>query len=685
MHNINKIKDKKIIKTNSLSTNKSISETIEEKEENKEKHAFNSQNYFINKETSINYSNYLTFVSKNKQNLNISKDVLENNKTIIENINNNVVKKANKEILNKNINNQFILIKHLGKGAFGSVYLGEILDFKVNNKNNIYNINNSNNSNSLSIIENENNKLFNNYINNHKFAFKKFSKTIHPKMIQFEVFILSYLSFIKESKSGFFCKLRKAYIIPDSNINNCTTTNLSTINQSNNDVVLEYSNDNTNNSMYNYNVSKYTKLVSNNSNLYLQNTDSLHINNNSQLFNSKDNTLSLKEKLNDEEILEFYNRSASKKVSNINYYNYNSFNINKEISNYNKLDNKQSFIQNSIFSSNNKSNISKVEGQKDVYICLDYFEHDSFLSYYTNITIEKIKKYMYGLFCCLEVLENHKIIHRDVKPDNFLFNLKTEEYRLIDFGLAELVLNEAESFVKNYKKKEKKQNNTKINYKDSNIRHKSYSNTMLSNISNICNNQETKKFNFYVEMLKMQKQLKAYNRIGTRGFLAPEVLLNYEKQNCKVDIWSAGCILMSFFTKKAQFFYVKNYEDNNEIKNKSNDILNNMFNLSNNNLEMNKIDDTLKELIPHCLTFGCDKVIKHASKLHTFIYLPDSFINNEIKDGLDNFSIYSRSDIKKIHEDGGIDLLKKCLELDSCNRISAKDAKKHRFFNNIYQ
>lgn len=55
------------------------------------------------------------------------------------------------------------------------------------------------------------------------------------------------------------------------------------------------------------------------------------------------------------------------------------------------------------------------------------------------MSLRHIQLYMRSLFQSLQHLDSHKIIHRDIKPGNFLFNLRTEEFMLVDFGLAQLV------------------------------------------------------------------------------------------------------------------------------------------------------------------------------------------------------------------------------------------------------
>lgn len=47
---------------------------------------------------------------------------------------------------------------------------------------------------------------------------------------------------------------------------------------------------------------------------------------------------------------------------------------------------------------------------------------------------------------------------------------------------------------------------------------------------------------------------KRANRAGTRGFRAPEVLLKCTSQTTKIDMWSAGVILLTFLGRRFPFF-----------------------------------------------------------------------------------------------------------------------------------
>jgi len=59
---------------------------------------------------------------------------------------------------------------------------------------------------------------------------------------------------------------------------------------------------------------------------------------------------------------------------------------------------------------------------------------------YMRMKSAHVQLYMYQLARALLFLHQHDILHRDVKPENILINLETQELKLADFGSAKKIL-----------------------------------------------------------------------------------------------------------------------------------------------------------------------------------------------------------------------------------------------------
>jgi cell division control protein 7 len=60
------------------------------------------------------------------------------------------------------------------------------------------------------------------------------------------------------------------------------------------------------------------------------------------------------------------------------------------------------------------------------------------LTYLTKLDLIGIKRYMFTLLGAVEHLADLGVMHRDIKPTNFLYDTDTHTGLLIDFGLSEL-------------------------------------------------------------------------------------------------------------------------------------------------------------------------------------------------------------------------------------------------------
>ncbi|XP_055386513.1 cell division cycle 7-related protein kinase-like [Condylostylus longicornis] len=81
---------------------------------------------------------------------------------------------------------------------------------------------------------------------------------------------------------------------------------------------------------------------------------------------------------------------------------------------------------------------------ENVAFVMPYIEHTNFQSYYKKMCVSEVQLYMKNLLIALKRVHKFNIIHRDVKPYNFLYNRKKKEFLLIDFGLAQNVISRAD-------------------------------------------------------------------------------------------------------------------------------------------------------------------------------------------------------------------------------------------------
>ncbi|XP_043077667.1 cell division cycle 7-related protein kinase isoform X2 [Puntigrus tetrazona] len=72
-----------------------------------------------------------------------------------------------------------------------------------------------------------------------------------------------------------------------------------------------------------------------------------------------------------------------------------------------------------------------------VVIVMPYMEHQTFVDIVGSLSFEDVRLYIFHLLKALRHIHKFGIIHRDIKPTNFLYNRQKREYALVDFGLAQ--------------------------------------------------------------------------------------------------------------------------------------------------------------------------------------------------------------------------------------------------------
>ncbi|TXG54178.1 hypothetical protein EZV62_019434 [Acer yangbiense] len=189
-----------------------------------------------------------------------------------------------------------------------------------------------------------------------------------------------------------------------------------------------------------------------------------------------------------------------------------------------------------------------------------------------------IKKYLHQILCGLAYCHSHKILHRDLKPRNFLIHHSKDFVKIADFGLARPIDDSLDEYTAS---------------------------------------------------------------LATMRYMAPERLLGHGRYSTPVDVWSVACIFAEMVTRQPLF--------------RARSAINQLFSIF-------KIMGTPKEETLPGYTSLC--------RDHLGFFPPKK----------------TPKDLAKVVpglEPTGIDLLQKMLCLDSRKRITAQEALKHEYFNDL--
>ncbi|KAI0121700.1 putative cell cycle protein kinase [Xylariales sp. AK1849] len=267
-----------------------------------------------------------------------------------------------------------------------------------------------------------------------------------------------------------------------------------------------------------------------------------------------------------------------------------------------------------------------------VLAMLPYFRHQDFRKYYPNMTVPDIRLYFRSLFTALAAVHEKGILHRDIKPTNFLYDPSKQRGVLVDFGLAE---------------REGSDHKPCLCHLDSETRKQRIRASYTANPSHAGPQPGYPKND--------TRPSRRANRAGTRGFRAPEVLFKCTEQTTKIDIWSAGVILLTILCKRFPFF--------------------------------NSADD-IEAMIEIATIFGT-KRMKAAGQLHGAVFETNIPSIGAQGFNFEKIMLWStcRSDGSKVGKDthlneeekGAVEFLGRCMDLDPSRRISAEEALRHEF------
>lgn len=272
--------------------------------------------------------------------------------------------------------------------------------------------------------------------------------------------------------------------------------------------------------------------------------------------------------------------------------------------------------------------ITAFRHQDQVVAILPYFRHSDFREYFRRMTVNDIRIYFRSLFTALAAVHAQGIIHRDIKPTNFLYEPEKRQGVLVDFGLAEREGTDCKPCLCEEDAHQR--------------RRRAYSSLAA----------QTGPATGYPK--NDTRPSRRANRAGTRGFRAPEVLFKCTAQTTVIDIWSAGVILLTILSKRFPFF--------------------------------NSTDD-IEAMIEISTIFGV-KRMKVAALLHGTIFETNIPTIGEKGFSFEKIILWSTCRNEREEADGGklnheeaqaVAFLERCLDLSPETRITAREALDHNF------
>jgi cell division control protein 7 len=280
--------------------------------------------------------------------------------------------------------------------------------------------------------------------------------------------------------------------------------------------------------------------------------------------------------------------------------------------------------------------ITAFRHQDQVVAVLPYFQHRDFRDYFRDMTVNDMRVYFKQLFTAVQAVHEHQIIHRDIKPTNFLYSPTTQKGVLVDFGLAEREGTDWHHCNCQYSSEDRR-------YRVQNSLYSSIR-TQYRDAGQLPPPPAYPK--------EDSRNSRRANRAGTRGFRAPEVLLKCTSQTCIIDIWSCGIILLTLLSRRFPFFHSA---------------------------------DDIDAFIELCSIFG-KRRMNEAALLHGQVLQTNIPTISENGHSWEKILLWCterrKTDLPLTDEEKeAVQFMSLCLELDPSKRISAEEALEHPFLN----
>eukprot|EP00826_Nyctotherus_ovalis_P018912 TRINITY_DN1574_c0_g1_i11.p1 TRINITY_DN1574_c0_g1~~TRINITY_DN1574_c0_g1_i11.p1 ORF type:complete len:283 (+),score=75.53 TRINITY_DN1574_c0_g1_i11:176-1024(+) len=182
-----------------------------------------------------------------------------------------------------------------------------------------------------------------------------------------------------------------------------------------------------------------------------------------------------------------------------------------------------------------------LENFDTLYLVMEYCQSDAkkLIKSATHLQLAHIQLLMYNIMCGIKYMHSAEVIHRDLKPANILLN-EDCSVKICDFGLARSMAGVETTF-------------------KSLIKPLAVTKPVPEAPSKIpviappkdAKHDEIKKKEIHKQLVKTKNVRKNMKReltghVATRWYRAPELILLEKDYGPAIDIWSVGCISVSY-------------------------------------------------------------------------------------------------------------------------------------------
>jgi len=217
-------------------------------------------------------------------------------------------------------------------------------------------------------------------------------------------------------------------------------------------------------------------------------------------------------------------------------------------------------------------------------IVFEHVNNYDFKTFYPTLTDFDVRYYIYQVLRALEFSHSNGIMHRDVKPHNVMIDHSQRKVRLIDWGLAEF-----------------------------------YHAGMDYNV-----------------------------RVASRTYKGPELLVNHQRYDYSLDMWSLGCMMAAMIFQKEPF-----------------------FNGSDNQYQLQKIAKIL----------GTEDLFLYLNKYG--LKLDNNFLVLIGKHSKKSWETFITDPNKHLTHAVALDFLDRLLRYDGYERLTAQEAMSHPYFDPV--